>query len=238
MGTARFRRLCRARFQRAGPALLRSRAPLAHGAQARDSRSARQSLFRTESASFKLRARTLFGRGRFQPAAERPFAAMTAERLPWITADPASLRLFELAGKVAVAPATLLITGETGSGKDHLARLVHELGPRRDAPFLKIDCASLPPQLVESDLFGHERAPFTGAVERKLGRFELGGNVSIVLDEVAALSPGAQGKLLRILQERTFERLGGMETLRIEARLIALTNVDLPAAVKSCSFRG
>src|SRR2546421_153186 len=82
---------------------------------------------------------------------------MTAERLPWITADPASLRLLGLAEKVAVAPATLLITGESGTGKDHLARLVHELGPRRDAPFLKIDCASLPPQLVESELFGHER---------------------------------------------------------------------------------
>src|SRR6266478_3665932 len=162
---------------------------------------------------------------------------MTAERLPWITADPASRRLLELAEKVANAPATLLITGESGSGKDHLARLVHELGPRRDAPFLKIDCASLPPQLVESELFGHERGAFTGAVERKLGRFELGGTGSIVLDEVAALSPGAQGKLLRVLQERAFERLGGTETLRIEARLIALTNVDLPAAVKSGAFR-
>ena len=162
---------------------------------------------------------------------------MTAERLPWITADPASLRLFELAEKVAVAPATLLITGESGTGKDHLARLVHELGPRRDAPFLKIDCASLPPQLVESELFGHERGAFTGAVERKLGRFELGGHGTVVLDEIAALSPGAQGKLLRILQERTFERLGGTETLRIESRLIALTNVDLPSAVKSGTFR-
>jgi DNA-binding NtrC family response regulator len=162
---------------------------------------------------------------------------MTTERLPWVAADPASLRLFELAEKVAVAPATLLITGESGTGKDHLARLVHELGPRRDAPYLKIDCASLPPQLVESELFGHERGAFTGAVERKLGRFELGGTGTIVLDEVAALSPGAQGKLLRILQERTFERLGGNETLHIEARLIALTNVDLPAAVKSGTFR-
>jgi DNA-binding NtrC family response regulator len=162
---------------------------------------------------------------------------MTSERMPWIAEDPASLRLFELAEKVAVAPTTLLITGESGTGKDHLARLVHELGPRRDAPYLKIDCASLPPQLVESELFGHERGAFTGAVERKLGRFELGGNGTIVLDEIAALSPAAQGKLLRILQERTFERLGGTETLHIEARLIALTNVDLPAAVKAGSFR-
>ena len=162
---------------------------------------------------------------------------MTTERLPWIAQDPATLRLFELAEKVAVAPTTLLITGESGTGKDHLARLVHELGPRRDAPFLKIDCASLPPNLVESELFGHERGAFTGAIERKLGRFELGGSGTIVLDEIAALSTGAQGKLLRVLQERTFERLGGTETLRIEARLIALTNVDLPAAVKAGSFR-
>jgi DNA-binding NtrC family response regulator len=162
---------------------------------------------------------------------------MSSERLPWIVEDPASLRLLELAKKVAIAPTTLLITGESGTGKDHLARLVHELSPRRDAPYLKIDCASLPPQLVESELFGHERGAFTGAVERKLGRLELGGNGTIVLDEVAALSPGAQGKLLRVLQERAFERLGGNETLRIEARLIALTNVDLPAAVKAGSFR-
>lgn len=162
---------------------------------------------------------------------------MTTERLPWIAQDPASLRVLELADKVAVAPTTLLITGESGSGKDHLARLIHELGPRRDAPYLKIDCASLPPQLVESELFGHERGAFTGAVERKLGRFELGGSGTIVLDEVAALSPNAQSKLLRVLQERAFERLGGTETLRIEARLIALTNMDLPAAVKAGGFR-
>jgi len=162
---------------------------------------------------------------------------MTSERLPWIAEDSASLHLLALAEKVAPVPTTLLITGESGTGKDHLARFVHELGPRRDAPYLKIDCASLPPQLVESELFGHERGAFTGAVERKLGRLELGGNGTIVLDEVAALSPGAQSKLLRVLQERTFERLGGTETLRIEARLIALTNVDLPAAVKAGAFR-
>jgi len=162
---------------------------------------------------------------------------MSAERLPWIAADPASQRVLELAEKVAPAPTTLLITGESGSGKDYLARVIHELGPRRDAPFLKIDCASLPPLLVESELFGHERGAFTGAVERKLGRFELGGAGTIVLDEVAALSSAAQSKLLRVLQERSFERLGGTETLHIEARLIALTNVDLPAAVAAGHFR-
>lgn len=162
---------------------------------------------------------------------------MNPERLPWIAEDPASKRLLELALKVAAVPTTILITGESGTGKDHLARLIHELGPRRDAPFLKIDCASLPPQLVESELFGHELGAFTGAVERKLGRLELGGAGTIVLDEIAALSNNAQGKLLRVLQERTFERLGGNETLRIEARIIALTNVNLQQAVATGSFR-
>ena len=162
---------------------------------------------------------------------------MSTERLPWIAQDPASLQLLELAQKVADAPTTLLITGESGTGKDHFARLIHELGPRRDAPFLKIDCASLPPQLVESELFGHERGAFTGAVERKLGRFELAGGGTIVLDEVAALSPAGQAKLLRVLQEKSFERLGGTETLQIDARLVALTNTDLPAAVAAGLFR-
>lgn len=160
-----------------------------------------------------------------------------SERLPWIAADPASQRLLSLAEKVAPAPTTLLITGESGAGKDHFARLVHELSPRRDAPFLKIDCTSLPPQLIESELFGHERGAFTGAVERKRGRLELGDNGTIVLDEIAAFSPEAQGKLLRVLQERTFERLGGTETLRIDARLIALSNTDLRAAVAAGHFR-
>jgi DNA-binding NtrC family response regulator len=160
-----------------------------------------------------------------------------SERLPFIAADPASQRLLALAEKVAPAPTTLLITGESGSGKDHFARFIHELSPRRDAPFLKIDCTSLPPNLIESELFGHERGAFTGAVERKLGRLELGGKGTIVLDEIAAFSFEAQGKLLRVLQERTFERLGGTDSLRIEARLIALTSTDLHAAVTAGQFR-
>jgi DNA-binding NtrC family response regulator len=155
----------------------------------------------------------------------------------WIAHDPASQHVLEMARKVAETSTTILITGESGTGKDQLARLIHELGPRRDAPYLKIDCASLPQELVESELFGHERGAFTGAVERKLGRLEMAGAGSIVLDEVAALSTSIQAKLLRVLEERSFERLGGTETLGIEARLIALTNADLQRAVTARRFR-
>jgi DNA-binding NtrC family response regulator len=162
---------------------------------------------------------------------------MSEPRMAWIAEDPASKAVVELARKVAETSTTLLITGESGTGKDHLARLIHELGPRRDAPYLKIDCASLPQELVESELFGHERGAFTGAVERKLGRLEMAGAGTIVLDEVAALSPATQSKLLRVLEERQFERLGGTETIMISARLIALTNSELSRLVADGRFR-
>jgi transcriptional regulator with PAS, ATPase and Fis domain len=155
----------------------------------------------------------------------------------WIAADPVSQRVLEVAKKLAETATTLLITGESGTGKDQLARWIHERGPRRDAPFLKIDCASLPSELVESELFGHERGAFTGAVGRKPGRLELAQGGTIVLDEVAALAPGMQAKLLRVLEERTFERLGGTETLHMDARLMALTNTDLTKAVATGRFR-
>ena len=158
-------------------------------------------------------------------------------RMGWIAEDPASKAVLELARKVAETSTTLLIIGESGTGKDHLARLIHELGSRRDAPFLKIDCASLPQELVESELFGHERGAFTGAVERKLGRLEMAGSGTIVLDEVAALSLPTQSKVLRVLEERQFERLGGTETITIAARLIALTNADLARLVSEGRFR-
>ncbi len=162
---------------------------------------------------------------------------MSEPRMAWIAEDPASQAVMTLAGKVAETSTTLLITGESGTGKDHLARLIHELSFRRDAPYLKIDCASLPQELVESELFGHERGAFTGAVERKLGRLEMAGAGTIVLDEVAALSPSTQSKLLRVLEERQFERLGGTETITIAARLIALTNSDLSRLVSEGQFR-
>jgi two-component system, NtrC family, response regulator AtoC len=162
---------------------------------------------------------------------------MSAADVAWVAADPSSRRVLEIAEKLAETATTLLITGESGTGKDQLARWIHEHGPRRDAPFLKIDCASLPSELVESELFGHERGAFTGAVARKPGRLEMAQGGTIVLDEVAALAPGMQAKLLRVLEERTFERLGGTETLRMDARLMALTNTDLNKAVAAGRFR-
>jgi DNA-binding NtrC family response regulator len=162
---------------------------------------------------------------------------MSEPRMAWIAEDPASKAVVELARKVSETATTLLITGESGAGKDHLARLIHELGPRRDAPFLKIDCASLPQELVESELFGHESGAFTGAVEQKLGRLEMAGAGTIVLDEVAALSAATQSKLLRVLEERQFERLGGTQTITIVARLVALTNADLSRQVSDGRFR-
>src|SRR5271169_3941906 len=162
---------------------------------------------------------------------------MSPPNIVWVASDAASRRLLEIAEKLADTSTTLLITGESGTGKDQLARWIHERGPRRDAPLLKIDCASLPSELVESELFGHERGAFTGAVARKPGRLEMAQTGTIVLDEIAALAPGMQAKLLRVLEERTFERLGGTETLHMEARLMALTNTDLTKAVSAGRFR-
>ncbi|HEY2121672.1 MAG TPA: sigma-54 dependent transcriptional regulator [Candidatus Acidoferrum sp.] len=163
---------------------------------------------------------------------------MLSERLPWIGEDPASQKLFELAQRVAPVPTTILINGESGTGKKYLARLIHELGPRRDTPFIQINSTTLPGKLVEAELFGYERGGFPGAGERKLGAFELSLKGTVVLEEVAALTPQTQERLLRLLEEQKLERLGGKESVRVEARLIAVTNVDMNSAVKDGRFRG
>ena len=162
---------------------------------------------------------------------------MNDARVEWVAEDPASRLVLDLAERVAPASTNLLITGESGTGKDQLARFIHERGPRRDAPYQKIDCASLPPELVESELFGHERGAFTGADEAKRGRLEIAGRGTLVLDEVAALALPVQAKLLRVLEERRFEHLGGTESLRMEARVVALTNANLERAVAEHRFR-
>jgi len=162
---------------------------------------------------------------------------MNDARVEWVAEDAASRRVLDLAERVAPAATTLLITGESGTGKDQLARFIHERGPRRDAPYQKIDCASLPPELVESELFGHERGAFTGADEAKRGRLEIAGRGTLVLDEVAALGLPVQAKLLRVVEERRFEHLGGTESLRMDARIMALTNSNLERAVTEHRFR-
>lgn len=142
-----------------------------------------------------------------------------------------------LADRVAVTDANVLITGESGAGKDALALYIHNRSPRTGQAFVKIDCATLPGELLEAELFGYERGAFTGATEAKPGRLEAAHKGTLVLDEIAHLSPDAQAKLLRVIERREFERLGGRRTVRVDARLVALTNVDLEAAIARRAFR-
>jgi DNA-binding NtrC family response regulator len=139
----------------------------------------------------------------------------------------------------AVAPldSTVLLSGETGSGKGRLARALHELSPRAAAPFVHVDCAALSPTLIESELFGHEKGAFTGAAARRIGRFEAAGRGTVFLDEIGDLEPRLQSKLLRVLDDFEFERLGGAQTLPMRARVVAATSRDLRAAVREGHFR-
>lgn len=142
-----------------------------------------------------------------------------------------------LAERVAATDTNVLITGESGSGKDVLASVIHLKSARAEQPFVKIDCATLPSDLLEAELFGYERGAFTGAAEARPGRFETAQKGTAVLDEIAHLSIDAQAKLLRVIDSHEFERLGGRNTIKLDARLIALTNVDLTDAVKRGGFR-
>ncbi len=155
----------------------------------------------------------------------------------WVGEDPASGKIRELAHKLAAKSSTLLIVGESGTGKDLLAAVIHYLGPNCLEPLLKIDCATLPEALIESELFGHEKGAFTGATSAKAGRLELAGRGTVVLGEVAALTPAMQAKLLRVVDQRTFERLGGATTQKLAARIMALTAADLSRGVADGSFR-
>lgn len=155
----------------------------------------------------------------------------------WIARHPASIEVFKIVEKVKDTASTLLIQGESGTGKDLLASLIHYSSRRRDEPFLRIDCASIPAELLESELFGYEKGAFTGAYARKFGKLEFAGAGTIVLDEIAALSLEMQAKLLRVIEERQFQRLGGREIIPVRARLIALSQTKLDELVRSRSFR-
>jgi PAS domain S-box-containing protein len=139
--------------------------------------------------------------------------------------------------RVAPTDASVLLTGETGTGKELIARAIHSAGKRRDRPLIKVNCAALPATLVESELFGHERGAFSGAVARRLGRFELADGGTLFLDEIGELPAEAQAKLLRVLQEHEFDRVGGTAPIRVDVRVIAATNRDLHREVREKRFR-
>jgi DNA-binding NtrC family response regulator len=151
--------------------------------------------------------------------------------------SPAMQKVYRLAQQVAGSRATVLLTGESGTGKGELARAIHSLGPRAPEPFITLHCAALAESLLESELFGHEKGAFTGADRRRQGRFEQAHRGTLFLDEIGEITPAVQVKLLRVLQERAFERVGGGETLKVDVRLIAATNRDLAKDVREGRFR-
>ncbi len=145
--------------------------------------------------------------------------------------------IYALIEKVAPTPSTVLITGESGTGKELVARAIHFNSPREKAPFISLNCAGLPESLLESELFGHEKGAFTGAIALRKGRFELADTGTLFLDEVAEMPMTLQAKLLRVLQEKTFERVGGTQTLTVDVRIISATNKDLKEEVEKGTFR-
>jgi DNA-binding NtrC family response regulator len=146
-------------------------------------------------------------------------------------------RLYEVAQRVALTDANVLLTGESGTGKGALARFLHDASSRSQGPFVTMTCANIPGELLESELFGHEKGAFTGATERRQGRFEQAHGGTILIDGVSELAPSLQGKLLRVVQEKSFERLAGTRTLTVDARIVTSTQFDLEPLVASGGFR-
>jgi transcriptional regulator with GAF, ATPase, and Fis domain len=146
-------------------------------------------------------------------------------------------RIFELIEKVADSDSTILILGESGTGKELIAKAIHYNSYRREGPFVPVNCAAIPSELLESELFGHEKGAFTNAIRTRIGRFELANGGTVFLDEIGDMSPILQSKLLRVLQERQFERIGGIKTIKTDIRVIAATHQDLKLAVEQKRFR-
>ncbi len=160
-----------------------------------------------------------------------------ADRYGLIGSSPAMKEIFRVIDKVASSNATVLIQGETGTGKERVAEAIHRNSARRDAPFVRMNCASLPDNLLESELFGHEKGAFTGADQMRSGRFEMANDGTLFLDEVGNMSANTQAKVLRAIQNQEFERLGGSRTIKVDVRIIAATNINLETAIKDGRFR-
>jgi DNA-binding NtrC family response regulator len=156
---------------------------------------------------------------------------------PIVTNDPLMIRILEVAEAVAKSDATVLIQGESGTGKELIARFIHSASPRGNQPFIAVNCAALPEQLLESELFGHEKGAFTGAQTRKIGKFELAHGGTILLDEISEMDVLLQAKLLRVLQEREVDRVGGKEPIAVDVRVLATTNRNLEEMASSGAFR-
>ncbi len=169
------------------------------------------------------------------PAGPRPTPAVPFPGL--VTTDPAMRTVLETVGVIAATDSRILITGETGTGKQVVARAIHTASPRRDEPFVDVNCAAIPDTLLESELFGHERGAFTGADARRIGRFEEAGRGTLFLDEIGEMNYAVQSKLLKVLQDGQFNRVGGQAALRSGARVIAATNRDLELEVAQGRFR-
>jgi len=168
--------------------------------------------------------------GRYAPAQK------IESRTP-IVADPSSLKLLELSRKVAKSEATVMVMGPSGSGKEVLSRYIHDQSPRSDAPFVAINCAAIPENMLEATLFGYEKGAFTGAIQACPGKFEQAQDGTLLLDEITEMDLALQAKLLRVLQEREVERLGGRKTVKLNVRVIATSNRDLKKAVDAGEFR-
>jgi DNA-binding NtrC family response regulator len=151
--------------------------------------------------------------------------------------DEKMVEIFELVGQVADSDATVLVTGESGTGKELVARAIHRQSRRSHRPFVAVNCTAIPEHLIESELFGHERGAFTGAVQRRIGKFELAHSGTLLLDEIGSMRLDMQTKLLRVLQEREIERVGGERTIKVDVRIVAATNADLREMVKTKAFR-
>ncbi|MEQ8750564.1 MAG: sigma-54 dependent transcriptional regulator, partial [Amphiplicatus sp.] len=163
--------------------------------------------------------------------------AVVAEASDLIAVDPAMKKVIALADQIAPSEASILITGESGVGKEVIAKYVHQRSRRADRPFISINCAAIPENLLESELFGHEKGAFTGAVARRIGKFEEADGGTLLLDEISEMDVRLQAKLLRVLQERVIDRVGGGKPIRINIRIIATSNRDLGAEVKKGTFR-
>jgi DNA-binding NtrC family response regulator len=193
--------------------------------------------FSSETLDAAVKKACLNTDGQFQSKSLEIYSRTNKEINRIVTQDPRFLKILDCAENVAASNATVLIMGESGTGKELLASFIHQHSSQNERPYVAVNCAALPESLAESELFGHEKGAFTGAASRKTGKFELADHGTILLDEISEMPMPLQAKLLRVLQEREIDRVGGSKPVPIEVRIIAISNIDLKNAVREGKFR-